>query len=129
MKLEFYQKAIIGTIIYLTTYQFFTFLSFIWFPDMYESLWLNQLIFATSTSLGAVFWSLYAVWKYQKFANFENLVIKIYGDIENFQEKLNKFTNLLDHPLLGSIMNGDDDDDEPDMDELMNKYVNRNKNE
>jgi len=125
MKLSFSDKTIIGTILYLVLYQMVICILFLKYPNLFEIMWINQLIFATSTSLGAVFWSLYVVRKYEKFANFENLVTKIYGDIERFQEKLVKFSNLLDHPLLGSILNGDDQDDEPDMDELKNKYLNQ----
>lgn len=67
-------------------------------------LWIqyNQIVFATSTSLGAVYWSLFAVRKYETYANFEMAVKeaydKILGAMEQFDNIVKLFRNkgLLD---------------------------------
>lgn len=115
--MKFSDRAISCTIIYLIIYQLSTLFSFLYFPEHKEIIWINQLIFATSTSLGAVFWSLFAVKKYEKFANLEDLVSKVYDDINDFRTILARNKNLLKNPILNSIFNDDDDLNDEDQDE------------
>ena len=82
----------------------------IYFPEYKEFIVQNLIIFAASTSLGAVFWSLYAIKKYSAFANFENAIQEAYKKITMGMKKFESVIKLFKKTgLLDLVMKSDKD--------------------
>lgn len=56
------------------------------------------------TSIAAVYWALYAVKKYWKFANFEYLIESVFNEIDRFRKKFKKMGDLLELPGIQDMV-------------------------
>lgn len=128
---KFHLKAILGTAGFIFFYMFGAMLinpnpvlSYRWIKDI-------EISFSSITSIGALFWSLYALYRFQNMANFENLIQKTIKDIMRFGKSMKKFNKLLKIPGLMNMvtgMIGEDDEinNNQNFKEVEDKYIKSN---
>lgn len=119
--MRFSNKAILGTVLYLIVYQVLITSMIYYFVDYKELLYISQIIFATSTSLGAVFWSLFLTKKYEKYSNFENVVSMVYEDLEQFRGHLAGFGKLMETLNIKEMFK--EDTPKKSKEEIVSKYT------
>ena len=100
-EIKFSTKAILGTALFLIVYQLFFNLFCAY--DYMSFLWIqyNQIVFATSTSILAVFWSLFALRRYERIANLGDLITTVYGDLEKFMKVFKQIQKVIEYTDSG----------------------------
>ena len=101
---NFPNLAIFATLIFIIIYM--VLMNFDNPNPLFSHEWRKDLeiSFSSITSIGALFWSMYAVRKYWKFANFERLIEKVFDDINKFRKKFKKMGKLFNIPGIKEIV-------------------------
>lgn len=126
--MKFHKKAIIGTLFFIIIYMLLANLNTPNEPGSFQFQKDLEISFSSITSIGALFWSLYALYRFQNMANFENLIQDTVKNISKFKDSMGDFNKLLKLPMLTNIMSsvmGEDEEDNNNqkIEDIEKKYL------
>lgn len=125
--MKFHLKAIIGTLFFIIIYMVLANMNTPNEPFTFEWQKDLEISFSSITSIGALFWSLFALYRFQNLANFENMVQDTIKNISKFGTQMKELTKMTKIPgvmkMVTGLMGQEKNSNHQNYKKVVNKYL------